>query len=254
MSKKQSFKSDLSLAMSDQRERVIAAYNYVLAPLNRIDRSRLNGPSLAEYEAIGNELQGSLVAFDTQNPALLASVGEQVKQVKNLNAIRVAAFWALLVISLILLFVKFWVGIVLLVVAIVANIVVARIIFGRAKNAAHASQVLAQQAVAVLGTPETLESGATGLVARADNLFLVTLNDSERMMEQQRRQMEKQTAIQQRQHEAQMAAMQQQMEATKAVLNEQRAQNDALMGGNRGFIGNVIASSDRIKQDKKLNQ
>lgn len=254
MSRSKDFKTALAAAEADKRGWVVDGYNEALAVMNRIDRSRLDAGRAAEYQAIGEAMQNTLASFDAQNPERSATAAAGAKRLKNLNLIRVLVFTVVLVAAFLMLFTgkTWWLCILFAAVAFIGNAVFGSILNGRAQALAQASRAAADHAAAVLGHGETLDAPASGLVQRADELWLSTLSEVERMTEHQRRQSEKQMAMQQRQHDAQMAAMQQQMEHQKAVLAETRAQNDALFGHRRGFIGQVMESRDRIKQDRKL--
>lgn len=254
MSRSKDFKVAIAAATADKRGWVVDGYNEVLEVLNRIDRSRLDAGQSAEYQTIAETMQNTLAAFDTQNPGQSATAVAEAKQLKNLGLIRVLGFTVLLFVAFLMLFTgnTWWLCLVFAAIAFIGNAVFGSILGGKAQALAQASRTAADHAAGVFGRGETLDAPASGLVLRADNLWLSTLSEVERMTEYQRRQAEKQMAMQQRQHEAQMAAMQQQMEHQKAVLAETRAQNDALFGQQRGFIGQVMENRDRIKQDRKL--
>ena len=68
MARKHNIKQNLAYVASDKRPSVVDAYNQVLDPLNRIDRSRLRGGAKAEYESIGGELQNIMTTFDHHYP------------------------------------------------------------------------------------------------------------------------------------------------------------------------------------------
>lgn len=249
MARKQTIKQYLAHVATDKRPSVVAAHNQVLEPLNRIDRSRLQGGALAEYEDIGGELQNIMADFDHQYPTQCDASRASARQIKLFNALRVLGLTVILLLSLMLLIKDWRVGLTLFVVAIVANMVVKRILTARSESLARDSNSLAHQARVHLGHLESLDAPASGLAARADNLYLSLLTEIERMGETQRRQSERQMAVQQRQHEAQLAAMQANLDATNAALAEQRNQTD-MLGGSRGFLGSAITSYERGKQDR----
>lgn len=250
MARKHNIKQNLAYVASDKRPSVVDAYNQVLDPLNRIDRSRLHGGAQAEYEAIGGELQNIMTTFDHQYPKQFEASRASARQIQLFNALRLVGFIVLLVVSVVVLFNEWLVGLILFVLSIVATIVVKRILTARSVRLARDSDSLAYQARVHLGHLDSLDAPASGLAARADNLYLSTLTEMERMGETQRRQSERQMAAQHRQHEAQMAAMQANLDATNAALAEQRNQTD-MLAGNRGFLGSAVTSYQRGKQDRK---
>lgn len=222
MSRKQILKQTLLFARQDRGDAVRRGYQLAVEPLERLDRHRLGEEGEAEFQHIAGRLDEVLQRFEHQNPERVRTHVQEAKKLRNLELLRRSLLWGLVLIALLLLLLKWQVGLVLLLLVIAANIVARRMLRHRIEAVAVSSESLALSTLSELGHPESAEGPATGLAARADALHLSTLTEMEKMTEMQRRQ------------------------------SERQLQGDRMFGTG-GFIGTALTTRDRIRQDKNLS-
>lgn len=251
MSRKHVLNHDLALAAFDKHPEVVETHRRAVEPLGWIERSRLQGWSAQEFHAAGTEADGILHEFEQNYPGEAVRHRDEARSLRAFERIRKTTMVLAVVLVLIVVFRSFWAALLILVVALVANVVARRMIARRASQLAMASGRRAFDAIERLGETPLPGEPTGGVAARTDALYLKTLTEIERMTEMQRRQSERQLQIQAQQHQEQMAAMTRNLEAQKAALAESRDQNDLLVG-NRGFVGSFLTARDRAKQDQKF--
>ncbi len=256
MSKKKNaeFKSALELAQTDREPEVLAAANQANALFQSINSGALDAGRAAELNSVQQELASTVQGFQSHYAGVRAQVTAKAKSLKQFDLIRKIAEIVLLLVAFIVLFKKWQVALLFVVVVLVARPILKKVLTGQAQSLAGEAGSPAFQALSVIGQPEGGLHEATGLCARADALYLSTLDQTALMLEQQRRQSARQMAQMQAQHEAQMAqqqaALEQQKALMEAALEESQATNDALYG-KPGFIGSAIRSHDKAKRQGK---
>jgi hypothetical protein len=245
--KNDEIKRALDLATTDRSGEVSAAAGQVQGILRSIQQPSLDAGQRGEFDAITRDLDATVSGFQSAYGQQAPSIAAQAKQLKTANTIRFIAFIVLLFIGIIVLFNNWLVGLILILVALIGSPIAKKVFAGKAQALARSAYHPVGQALNVIGSPVHGTHEATGLAARADRLFLSTLDQNGLLIEQQKRQMAAMTE----QHEEQMAqqqeAMRQQQEAMNRMVDEQQATNDALYG-KPGFIGSAIRAHDDAKR------
>lgn len=244
------FKRAITLATSDRTDEVTSAAAQAQAILRGIKQEGLDAAGVSEGQAIQNHIHSVVQQFQATWQQQYPQAAARAKALKTANLVRWLAFIVLLIVAVVLLFKAWPVAIVLAIIAFVGNPIAASVIRKKAQKLARDSAGPRSQALSIIGYPLQGSEQATGLCARADTLFLHSLDPNALTIEQQRRQMEAMQA----QHQAQMAqqqeAMRQQQEQMNRMVDEQEATNDALYG-KPGFIGSAMRAADRAKRDKQ---
>lgn len=256
MSKKKNaeFKAAIGHAQTDREPEVLAAANQANALVRGMNSGSLDAGRAAELNAVQQELTNTVQGFQSHYAGVRTKVTTKAKSLKQFNVIRKIAEIVLLLVAFIVLFSKWQVALLLVVVVLVARPILKKVLTGQAQSLAREAGAPVFQALTVIGQPEGGLHEASGLCARADALYLSTLDQTALMLEQQRRQSARQMAQMQAQHEAQMAqqqaALEQQKALMEAALEESQATNDALYG-KPGFIGSAIRGHDKAKRQGK---
>jgi len=245
------FKDAIAIAKQDRRAEVHAAYAQVIQCLQGVNTVNLKGPDAARPQQINAQATQAAQSCDQQVMSMAPAIIAKANNLGHINLFRILGGILLAIIGIVLLFSVWQLGLVLLVIALIAVLVLGGVARTQAHNLAMQASAPIENALATLGQPETLHAPASGLYGQADALFLASLDAQSQQTEMMRRQMNKQS----QQYNEQMAAMQQQMQqqmaVTKAALDESRAQTDMLRGP-QGFIGSMVTTHDRIKQDQKF--
>lgn len=246
------FAQTIDYARTDRSAEVGGAHQSVVDILSRVNRAALPPQESgqmqrteAQLQSVGDEF---LQAYGSTRP----EIDDRAKKLKSGYAIRRLVEVVVLVLAVVLLFTKaLWLGIVLLVALLVARPIVKKNFLKKARELAAESQLPAEKALAQLGRPQGGLLDASGLCAQADALYLVSLDQHQAALEQQRRLSERQMAQMQAHHDEQMAvqqaAMAKQQQAMEALITGSEATNDALYG-KPGFIGSTLRSYDRAKR------
>ena len=251
MSRKHGLNHELALAAFDKHSEVVETHRRAVEPLGWIERSRLQGWSAQEFHAAGTEADGILHEFEQNYPGEAVRHRDGARSLRTFERIRKTAMVLAVVLVLIVVFRSFWAALLILVIALVANVVARRMIARRASQLAMASGRRAFDAIERLGETPLPGEPTGGVAARTDALYLKTLTEIERMTEMQRRQSEQLMRLQTQQHQEQMQAMDRSMEAQRLALAESRFQSDLAVGP-RGVFGSMNTARIRARQDQRL--
>lgn len=251
--KTNTFAVALEAAQVSREAEVVAAANQAHGFIQSIDRAKLNPQDQQDLDSLGQSLNTLVQGFQQSDAVRRTDAAERIAVVKKLKLFSTLSLVAAPIVGFILLFLVWPLGLILIIGGIIAGIVLKNRATKQAEQLAQEARGMAESALTQIGRPDTEVSPATGLCARADTLFLSTLDQTALMIENQRRATNRQMAQMKAQHEAQMAQqqkqMQQQQAAMEALIDENQATKDALFG-KPGVIGTAMRTRDKIKRNQ----
>lgn len=221
-----SYKDSINILKTDYAGGPRSNYQNCKELLGRIKTENLEGPARMRPTELSEQLENQNVQFTQSLNPFFQNRDVVLSRLKKLNLI----FWivtiGLVLIGLIMFSVNFHTAVVLLLAGVASFFIFRKIKDSKADAAAGEHMMFFNQWSNTFGNAETLHSPANGTYAEIDEVYLSSLDSTERGFEMQRRDHKKQMDAMQEQHQQAMAMQQRVIDLQQQQINELAAQGE----------------------------
>ncbi|MFT0848416.1 hypothetical protein VR010_11775 [Actinomycetaceae bacterium L2_0104] len=182
------FQAAVTLTQTDRHYEVILAVEEANDILAMINRERLNEREMREYRAIKRDLTSVLLEFQSTYPSAHARASARTQMLNHLNHLRRILQVLLLGVAIFVLFESWQEGLALLLCVATLRVVSMEYLLSQCRAAVRLGTAPVERILTAVGHPEDGARAASGLCARADELYLATLDHTMLAMERRQRQ------------------------------------------------------------------
>lgn len=189
------FQTAVMIVQTDRNHEVILAVEEAQDILAMVNRERLDEDGVHEYRAIAATLTGVVNDFRENYPAARGRANAQIANLKQLNSMRQVFQLALIPVAGYLLFKAWHLCLMLILVGGIARHFAMSYLTAESQKAAELAQEPVRRSLLSIGHPEDGTRAASGLCARADALYLASLQQDMLAMERLQRRSMKEAAL-----------------------------------------------------------